>query len=91
MINYTDIPYGKVLSHDIINILCELPYWVVCMIKLHIGEELLLIYFKTLRCTPKNLQKLYISINLGVQIHHGAVESSNTWSFIEDGHKIRLK
>ena len=67
-------------------------YDVNCHIKMCKGEELLLIHCKTHQ-SVYFMQKMYITINLGVQIHHGAVQSNNTLlkSFIEDGHKIRLK
>ena len=43
--------------------------------KLCIGEELLLIFFKTPICVYF-MQKMYISINLDVQIHHGDYDAS---------------
>ena len=55
LIMYTYVPFGKVSSPNTINMYCELPYWMVSMIKTCIGERLLLIHLKTLKCTLKNL------------------------------------
>ena len=49
IIMYTYSNFGKVSSHDTIQVQYELLYWMVSMVKMWKGKELLLIYFKTLK------------------------------------------